>query len=89
MGTVADVAPMVVFLASDEASNVTGQCIGIGGDKVALWAHPSEVRVAYREGGWTADAIAASWQTSIGEEMQTYGIDFLKRIEPIAGSDSR
>jgi len=40
MGTPDDVAPLLVFLCSDAASEVTGQCIGLGGDKLSLWAHP-------------------------------------------------
>ena len=42
-GTPEDCAGLVVFLASDAAAAVTGQCIGIGGDKLALWSHPQEV----------------------------------------------
>src|SRR5438552_581570 len=47
MGTAKDVAPLLVFLCSDAAAEVTGQCIGLGGDKLSLWAHPKEVSVAY------------------------------------------
>jgi len=73
-GTPEDVAGLVVFLASDAAAEVTGQCVGIGGDKLALWSHPAEVSVAYADGGWTADAIATAWSTSVGREPQTYGL---------------
>ena len=34
MRTPDDVAPLLVFLSSDEAAGVTGQCIGLGGDKL-------------------------------------------------------
>jgi NAD(P)-dependent dehydrogenase (short-subunit alcohol dehydrogenase family) len=74
LGTVEDVAALIVYLASDESSGVTGQAIGIGGDKLALWAHATEKAVAYQDGGWTADAIAASWHTGVGAEPETYGI---------------
>ncbi|WP_405453953.1 SDR family oxidoreductase [Streptomyces achromogenes] len=73
-GTPEDVAGLVVYLASDAAASVTGQCVGIGGDKLALWSHPQEVATAYRDGGWTADDIAAAWPVSVGREPQTYGI---------------
>jgi len=75
LGVPEDVAPLVVFLASDEAANVTGQCIGLGGDKLALWAHPQEKRAAYRSGGWTAEAIAEVWRNSVGQEPETYGVE--------------
>ena len=77
MGTPEDVAPLLVFLCSDAASEVTGQCIGLGGDKLSLWAHPKEKSVAYRDGGWTADAIAEVFPTSVGSEPESYGIPFL------------
>lgn len=73
-GTPEDVAGLVVYLASPASAGVTGQCIGIGGDKLALWSHPQEVAVAYADGGWSADAIAAAWPASVGRDPQTYGI---------------
>jgi len=77
MGLPQDVAPLLVFLASDAAKDVTGQCVGLGGDKLALWSHPQEVRMAYRDGGWTADAIAEVWSSSVGQQLESYGIPFL------------
>jgi NAD(P)-dependent dehydrogenase (short-subunit alcohol dehydrogenase family) len=73
-GTPEDCAALVPFLASDAARGVTGQAIGIGGDKVALWSHPQEVRAAYADGGWTPDTLADAWATSVGAEPQTVGI---------------
>jgi NAD(P)-dependent dehydrogenase (short-subunit alcohol dehydrogenase family) len=77
MGMPEDVAPLLVFLCSDAAKDVTGQCVGLGGDKLSLWSHPAEVSAAYRDGGWTADAIAEIWSTSVGSQPQSYGIPFL------------
>ncbi|WP_432872026.1 SDR family oxidoreductase [Microbispora rosea] len=74
LGTVEDVAGLVVFLASDASAGVTGQAIGIGGDRLALWSHPAEKAVAFADGGWTAETIAASWQSGVGAEPETYGI---------------
>jgi len=74
LGTVDDVAGLIVFLASDASAGITGQAIGIGGDRLSLWTHPTEKAVAFREGGWTAEEIAASWQTTVGAQPETYGI---------------
>ncbi|MET7535485.1 SDR family oxidoreductase [Streptomyces sp. NPDC005507] len=73
-GTPEDCAALVPFLASEAARDVTGQCIGIGGDKLALWSHPQEVSVAYADGGWSPRTIAETWHTSVGREPQTVGI---------------
>ena len=54
IGMPEDCAPLVVFLASDAARGVTGQAIGIGGDRLSLYAHPAEEIVELRDGGWSA-----------------------------------
>ncbi|MCZ4119922.1 SDR family oxidoreductase [Streptomyces sp. H39-S7] len=74
LGTVEDVAGLITFLASDASGDITGQAIGIGGDRLALWAHPREKAVAFADGGWSADAIAAAWHGGVGAEPETYGI---------------
>lgn len=74
LGTVEDVAALITFLASDASDGVTGQAIGIGGDRLALWAHPKEKAVAFADGGWSADAIATGWADGVGAEPETYGI---------------
>ncbi|WP_060179197.1 SDR family oxidoreductase [Streptomyces sp. IMTB 1903] len=74
LGTVEDVAGLITFLASDDSDGVTGQAIGIGGDRLALWAHPKEKVVAFADGGWSGDAIAAAWPDGVGAEPETYGI---------------
>jgi NAD(P)-dependent dehydrogenase (short-subunit alcohol dehydrogenase family) len=73
-GTPEDCAALVPFLASEAARSITGQAIGIGGDKVALWSHPQEIRAAYADGGWTPESLADAFPTSVGAELQTVGI---------------
>lgn len=75
MGLPADVPALLVFLASEQARSITGQCVGLGGDKLALWSHPAEIQVAYRDGGWSADGIADVWAHSVGKRLETLGID--------------
>jgi len=62
LGGPEDCAPLVVFLAGDEAAEVTGQALGIGGDRLSLYSHPAESAHELRAGGWTADAIAEAWK---------------------------
>ena len=73
LGTVEDVTGLIVFLASDAARGITGQAIGVGGDRLALWAHPKEKAVAFRDGGWSASDIAEGWSSNF-KELETYGI---------------
>ncbi|WP_432162999.1 SDR family oxidoreductase [Streptomyces tendae] len=81
LGTVEDVASLITFLASDSSKDVTGQAIGIGGDRLALWSHPAEKSVAFADGGWSADTIAEQWHESVGAEPETYGIPAPKAPE--------
>lgn len=74
MGSVSDVAPIVVFLASDESADITGQTIGLGGDRLALWSYPEEVAAVFRDGGWNAEDIAAEFASRLSAMQQSYGI---------------
>ncbi|WUW18842.1 SDR family oxidoreductase [Streptomyces sp. NBC_01465] len=73
-GTAEDCAALVPFLASDAARDITGQCIGIGGDRLTLWSHPQETAAAYADGGWSPQTIADAWHTSVGAAPQSVGI---------------
>jgi NAD(P)-dependent dehydrogenase (short-subunit alcohol dehydrogenase family) len=72
MGTPDDVAPVVVYLASDAAGDLTGQCIAAGGDRISLWSHPTEVATACRDGGWTADAVAEVFPSVFRPQLQDF-----------------
>jgi 3-oxoacyl-[acyl-carrier protein] reductase len=75
-GTSDDVSGLIAYLASDDAAGVTGQAIGIGGDRIQLWSHPEPVVTAYRDGGWTYDALESEFPTLIGENQQSVGERF-------------
>lgn len=74
LGTPEDVTPLLVYLASDQASHLTGQCIGIGGDKLSLWSHPKEIRSSFSDGGWSAESIAELWSSTAGQELESVGL---------------
>lgn len=75
-GTSDDVAGVIAYLASDAASTVTGQAIGVGGDRLQLWSHPEPVVTAYHEGGWSFDALDAEFLDLIGSHQQSVGETF-------------
>jgi NAD(P)-dependent dehydrogenase (short-subunit alcohol dehydrogenase family) len=76
-GSPEDAAGLVAFLASDAAGGITGQAVGIGGDRLALWSHPSEVVVEFADGtGWSADAVAEAWPKQFAGAQQTVGQEF-------------
>ncbi|WP_323374155.1 SDR family NAD(P)-dependent oxidoreductase [Microbacterium sp. STN6] len=74
LGSPDDVAPALVWLASDDSADVTGQAIGIGGDKLSLYSHPDEIVLQYQEGGWSPEAISSAWPDGFAGHLQSSGI---------------
>jgi len=73
LGSPEDVAPLIVWLASEASADVTGQAIGIGGDRLTLYAHPTALDTAYHDGGWTPDAIDETWRAQFADNAQISG----------------
>lgn len=78
IGLPEDCAGLVVFLVSNASAAITGQAIGIGGDRLCLYSHPAELVTELRDGGWDADAIAAVWQERFAQHVQPSGIHLPK-----------
>jgi hypothetical protein len=53
----ANVAPIVVFLASDDAANVTGQCFGASGFRIMRYRHIVPDKILYNNGPWNVDEL--------------------------------
>ncbi|QOC27078.1 MULTISPECIES: SDR family oxidoreductase [Microbacterium] len=75
-GTADDVSGLIAYLASDAAATVTGQAIGVGGDRIQLWSHPEPIVTAYHEGGWSTAALEEQFPTLIGASLQSVGEHF-------------
>ena len=65
-GEAEDVAPMVVYLLSDAARDVTGQTYTVVGGKVALWSQPREIRSIVKDGRWTPQELADKLPAAVG-----------------------
>jgi NAD(P)-dependent dehydrogenase (short-subunit alcohol dehydrogenase family) len=61
------VAPTVGYLLSDEAAGVNGITVRASGEMIGLVSDPQATRVAYREGGWTPEAVAERFREVFGE----------------------
>lgn len=75
-GSAKDVAGLITYLASDAAAGITGQAIGVGGDRLQVWSHPEPVVTAFHDNGWTADDLIAEFNGDLGGNLQSVGEKF-------------
>jgi 3-oxoacyl-[acyl-carrier protein] reductase len=75
-GSAKDVTSLVAFLASDAAANITGQAIGIGGDRLQVYTHPEAAVTEFKDGGWSSDDIAAQFAGAWAGSLQSVGERF-------------
>ena len=54
----ADMAPLAVYLTSDEAANINGQFFLVHGGTIALMTQPRPLRTIYKDGRWTLDELS-------------------------------
>jgi len=72
-GTIHDprhVAPVVAFLASDEAQYISGQCIGANGYRVTLYSHIKPERVLMGDKAWTTERLASVFKGTLGGDLK-------------------
>ena len=72
------VAPMVVYLASDYASTITGQVFRCGAGKIAVYTHPDELReinkVFKRDGPWTLNELIELVPKSLMTDLKPWWV---------------
>lgn len=64
------IAPLVVFLASDQSQGVSGQIFGVRGKEIILFSQPRPVRTIGRMEGWTPEDIAEVIPTAWAADLQ-------------------
>jgi NAD(P)-dependent dehydrogenase (short-subunit alcohol dehydrogenase family) len=64
-------APMITYLATEEAKNITGQMIGTSRGRVALYNWPTETKGLYKEGLWTPEELAKLVPRTFGQDLKT------------------
>jgi hypothetical protein len=75
-----DIAPMVVYLLSDAAREITGQTYTVVGSRIALWSQPREIKEISKDGRWTPEELAERIPAEVGTDrlpMLDY-IDMMK-----------
>lgn len=64
-----DVAPFVVYLASDAAASINGQTFAVSGGLISLFNDPTPVRTMTKGSRWSAEEIAAVFPSTLGVDL--------------------
>jgi NAD(P)-dependent dehydrogenase (short-subunit alcohol dehydrogenase family) len=64
-----NVAPFVVYLATDAARDVNGQTFLVMAGMVALLSYPAPVRTIQKDGRWTPEEIATVFPHTLGLDL--------------------
>jgi NAD(P)-dependent dehydrogenase (short-subunit alcohol dehydrogenase family) len=64
-----DVAPFVVYLATEAAAGINGQTFAVAGGMIAHLNDPGPVRTIQKRGRWTAEEIARIFPTTLGRDL--------------------
>ncbi len=67
-------APLVAYLASEQASGVNGQVLGRTGYAFTIFQTPRQIASMWREGGWTAREVAEHFDEVLGQYLQPVGM---------------
>ena len=63
--------PMIVYLATEDAANITGQMIGTSRGRVALYSWPTEIKGLYKEGLWTLEELVKLVPRTLAQDLKT------------------
>lgn len=63
------IAPMVAFLGSDAAKDISGQVFAVRNNEIFLMSQPRPVRSLHRGEGWTPEALAEQLPHAFGPSL--------------------
>jgi NAD(P)-dependent dehydrogenase (short-subunit alcohol dehydrogenase family) len=72
-------APMIAFLASEQAGHINGQVVGRRGYTYTIFQQYKIIAGMNKPGGWTAEEIAKNFDTVLGQYMTAPGMDITIR----------
>jgi NAD(P)-dependent dehydrogenase (short-subunit alcohol dehydrogenase family) len=66
--------PFVAWLCSDDASWVTGQVFGTGGDRVVILEQPRYGTGMFKPGGWSVEDLQKHMKGTFGTRLEPFGL---------------
>jgi hypothetical protein len=70
-----DIAPFIIFLCTDAASNISGRTFNVFGGEISLYSEPILERTLYKKGRWTVDELMAVAPSTLGQGLQVMGLE--------------
>lgn len=67
-------APLIAFLASEQASYVNGQVLGRTGFAYTIFQTPRQIAAMWRDGGWSPSEVAEHFHEVLGQHLQPVGM---------------
>ncbi|MED6327470.1 MAG: SDR family oxidoreductase [Actinomycetota bacterium] len=80
------IAPLAIYLMSDQARDITAQIYTCTGRRIAVWNQPIEIRHMWADDGesFTVDEIATKLPATIGDEEMPMFADLERRMKEMA-----
>lgn len=78
--TPARIAPLVLFLLSDDSTGITGQLVRCNGPQLHLVGHPRLKSPILERAMWDTDSVRAAFDEVFGAQLEPYGLE--KRVPP-------
>src|SRR5436309_9267386 len=63
------VAPLAVYLASDDAASVSGQVFGVRGKEIFVFSQPRPIRSIHHAAGWTPERLQETFAGTLGHHL--------------------
>ncbi|MBV8234287.1 MAG: SDR family NAD(P)-dependent oxidoreductase [Acidimicrobiia bacterium] len=74
-------APLVAYLASEQAGHVNGQVLGRTDYAFTLFQTPRQIAWMWKDGGWDPAGVAENFDKTLGQHLQPVGMVMPKGLE--------
>jgi NAD(P)-dependent dehydrogenase (short-subunit alcohol dehydrogenase family) len=64
-----EIPPIVCYLATDQAENISGRVFGATRGRIALYSEPEEIRGIYKDGVWTLEELMKLIPRTLGRGL--------------------
>jgi NAD(P)-dependent dehydrogenase (short-subunit alcohol dehydrogenase family) len=74
-------APLVAYIASEQAAHVNGQILGRTEYAYTIFQQPKQIAWMWREGGWSPAEVAHDFDKTLGQHLQQVGMVMPKSMQ--------